>query len=57
MRLPLPLLLVAAMLAIGAAMEVALFDGLALLPKLPLALLLATAAVRAARERTPPEAR
>jgi hypothetical protein len=48
---PLPLLLVAAMLAIAVALERALFGDAALLAKAPLALLLAVALWRAWRAR------
>ncbi|HLF56091.1 MAG TPA: hypothetical protein VI942_04515 [Thermoanaerobaculia bacterium] len=46
MRPPLPLLLAAAMLAIGVAIELALFARVELAPKLPLALLLGLAFAR-----------
>jgi len=46
LRPPLPLLLAAAMLAIGVAIELALFARVELAPKLPLALLLGLAFAR-----------
>ena len=50
--LPLPLLLVAAMLAIAVALELALFGDAALLSKAPLAALLAAALWRGRRARS-----
>jgi len=46
MRLPLPLILVTAMLLIGAGIEAALYGRVLLIPKLPLALLLVWAFAR-----------
>ena len=51
MRAPLPLLLVAAMLAIGCAIEAIGFGGVWILPKLPLALLLGLALARSTRAK------